>query len=81
MLVSTYLDHTPPYCQARIYARAGLDIDRETMVGWVGKAAWLLQPLTERTARHVFTTGKSHTDDTPLLVLAPDSGRTRRGRV
>jgi len=81
VLVSKYLDHTPLYRQARIYARAGVDIDRGTMVGWVGKSAWLLQVLAERIAGHVFAAGAIHTDDTPLPVLAPGNGRTLTGRV
>lgn len=81
VLVAKYLDHTPLYRQARIYARAGVDIDRATMVGWVGKAAWLLRPLAERIKDHVLAAEKLHADDTPLPVLAPGNGRTRTGRL
>lgn len=81
VLVSKYCDHVPLYRQARIYARAGVDIGRGTMMGWVGKAAWLLRPLAERIGAHVFAAAKLHADDTPLPVLAPGTGRTKTGRV
>jgi transposase len=81
VLVAKYLDHTPLYRQTRIYARAGVDIDRGTMVGWVGKSAWLLRPLAERIQNRVFAATTVHTDDTPLPVLAPGNGRTLTGRV
>lgn len=81
VLVAKYLDHTPLYRQARIYARSGVEIDRGTMVGWVGKAAWLLRPLADRIKGHVFAAETVHTDDTTLPVLAPGHGRTLTGRV
>jgi transposase len=81
VLVAKYLDHTPLYRQSRIYARSGVDIDRGTMVGWVGKAAWLLKPLAERIKDHVFAAPAVHTDDTPLPVLAPGHGKTLTGRM
>lgn len=81
VLVSKYCDHVPLYRQARIYARSGVAIDRATMVGWVGKAAWLLRPLAEGIGGHVFAAAKVHADDTPLRVLAPGTGRTATGRI
>ena len=53
VLVSKYCDHLPLYRQAQIYAREGVDLDRATMAEWVGKAAWLLQPLIDAIGRHV----------------------------
>jgi transposase len=81
VLVSKYCDHVPLYRQACIYARSGVEVDRGTMMGWVGKAAWLLRPLAERIGRHVFAAAKIHADDTPLPVLAPGTGRTATGRI
>jgi transposase len=81
VLVSKYCDHVPLYRQARIYARSGVELDRGTMMGWVGKMAWLLRPLAERIGQHVFAAAKIHADDTPLPVLAPGTGRTATGRI
>ena len=36
VLVSKYCDHVPLYRQACIYARSGVEVDRGTMMGWVG---------------------------------------------
>lgn len=53
VLISKYMDHLPLYRQAQIFAREGLDIDRSTLAGWVGKAAALLHPLAEAIKRYV----------------------------
>ncbi len=81
VLVSKYADHLPLYRQAEIYARDGVDLDRSTMADWVGQVSWLLQPLVNRIRDHVFAAAKIHTDDTPVPVLAPGSGRTKTGRL
>ena len=49
VLISKYLDHCPLYRQAQIYARSGLDLDRSTLAGWVGKAAFHLRPVDAAT--------------------------------
>ena len=81
VLVSKYADHLPLYRQAEIYAREGVDLDRSTMADWVGQVSWLLQPLVEHIRAHVFGADKIHTDDTPVPVLAPGTGKTKTGRL
>jgi transposase/FtsZ-binding cell division protein ZapB len=81
VLVSKYADHLPLYRQAEIYAREGVDLDRSTMADWVGQVSWLLQPLVDHIRAHVFAADKIHTDDTPVPVLAPGSGKTKTGRL
>jgi len=73
--------HLPLYRQAEIYAREGVALDRSTMADWVGQVSWLLQPLVEHIRAHVFAADKIHTDDTPVPVLAPGTGKTRTGRL
>jgi len=80
MLVAKFCDHLPLYRQAEIYARDGVDLDRATLADWVGKAAWLVQPLAERIGAHVMAGGVIHADDTPVPVLAPGNGKTKTGR-
>ena len=46
VLVSKYADHLPLYRQAQIYARQGIDLDRSTLAGWVGRAAFELCPVS-----------------------------------
>jgi len=81
VLVAKYADHTPLYRQSAIYAREGVELDRSTLADWVGRATWLLQPLGERLAAHVFAGIKVHADDTPVPVLDPGRGRTKKGRL
>ena len=38
-IVSKYVDHLSLYRQSQIYSGQGVDIDRSTLVFWVGKAA------------------------------------------
>jgi transposase len=80
-LVSKYADHVPLYRQAEIYSREGLDLDRSTLVGWVGATSELLDPLAEAIRLHVMSASKLHADDTPVPVLAPGNGKTRMGRL
>ena len=53
VLVSKYADHLPLYRQSRIFEREGIDLDRSTLAGWVGKTTALLEPLAEAIGRHV----------------------------
>ncbi len=71
MLVAKYADSLPLYRQAEIYARAGVDLDRSTLAGWVGATSELLTPLIDRVRDHVLAATKLHADDTPVPVLPP----------
>ena len=79
VLVSKYADHLPLYRQAQIYARSGLDLDRSTLAGWVGKASFHLRPVVERLAEHLKQSGKLFMDETRAPVLDPGRGRTKTG--
>jgi hypothetical protein len=80
VLVSKYADHLPLYRQAQTFARQGLDIDRSTLAGWVGKSAALLEPLAEAIRRHVLSGQAIFADDTPVKMLAPGNGKTKTTR-
>ncbi len=79
VLISKYADHCPLYRQAQIYARSGLDLDRSTLAGWVGKAAFHLRPVTDRLAAHLKRSSKLFMDETRAPVLDPGRGRTKTG--
>jgi transposase len=81
LLVSKYCDHLPLYRQCEIYARQGLELDRSTLSDWVGRAAWLLDPIVAAIRAHVFAADKIHGDDTTVPVLEPGLGRTKTGRL
>ena len=64
VLVSKYAEHTPLYRQIQIYARSGLDLDRSTLAGWVGKASFHLRPVADRLAAHLKRSSKLFMDET-----------------
>jgi transposase len=78
--IAKYCDHVPLYRQSEIYARDGVELDRSMLADWMGKMAWLLQPLAEKIEEHVMAGSVIHADDTPVKVLAPGSGKTKIGR-
>lgn len=80
VLIAKFCDHLPLYRQAEIYARDGVELDRATLADWVGKAAWLVQPLAGKIGQHVMAGSVLHADDTPVPVLAPGNGKTKTGR-
>ena len=79
VLVSKYAEHTPLYRQSAIYARSGLDLNRSTLAGWVGKASFHLRPVADRLAEHLKRSSKLFMDETRAPVLDPGRGRTKTG--
>lgn len=47
VLVSKHADHLPLNRQSQIYARQGVEIERSTLAGWLGRAAYALRPISE----------------------------------
>ena len=81
ILVAKFCDHLPLYRQSQIYAREGIELDRSTLAGMVGRSAALLSPLAEAIGKHVRSAAKIHADDTPIPVLSPGNGKTKTGRL
>src|SRR3954464_3505149 len=81
VLVAKYGDFLPLYRQAAIFARQGIELDRSTLCGWVGRACWWLEPLWRLLHRHVMASTRIFADDTTLPVLDPGRGRTKTGRL
>lgn len=48
IIVNKYADHLPLYRQSQILAREGIDIDRSTLAGWVGRSAHMLERLSDK---------------------------------
>ena len=80
VLVSKYCDGLPLYRLSGILAREGVEIERQTLADWVGRAAWWLRPLAEAIGAYAMAQGVIWTDDTPVAVLAPGRGKTRQAR-
>jgi transposase len=81
VVVGKYADHLPLYRQSGIYARAGVELDRSTLAGWVGGASRILEPLVDEIRQYVLDATKLHADDIPVPVLAPGNGKTKTGRL
>jgi transposase len=81
VLVSKYADHLPLYRQAQIYARQGITLDRSTLADWVGRAAFLLQPVHERLLARLKGSTKLFADETTAPVLDPGRGKTKTGQL
>ncbi|WP_026988935.1 IS66 family transposase [Fodinicurvata sediminis] len=79
VLANKYADHCPLYRQAQIFRRHGLELDRSTLAGWVGKAAFHLAPLAERLATRLKQSEHLFMDETRAPVLDPGRGRTHSG--
>ncbi len=48
---------------------------------WVGASSELLGPLAAALAKHVLAAPNINADDTPIKVLAPGTGKTKKGRL
>jgi len=81
VLTSKYMDHLPLYRQSGIYAREGVEISRNTMADWVGRSMELVRPLVDTIGKYVLAGAAIHTDDTPVPVQAPGTGKTKTGRI
>jgi transposase len=73
-------DHLPLYRQSERFARHGVDLSRATLCAWVGQAAERLRPLWDYMRRSVVKSAVIWTDDTPVKVQAPGTGKTKTAR-
>jgi len=80
VMVDKYADHLPLYRQEERFKREGIELDRSTLAGWVGRAGCLLNPLVDALRDHVLAGHKVHADDTTAPTLKPGNGKTITGR-
>ncbi|MDN5940066.1 MAG: IS66 family transposase, partial [Salinisphaera sp.] len=81
VLVAKYVDHLPLYRQEAIYARSGIAIPRSTLAEWIGRCGVALQPLVDRLRDGLRSQSVLHADETPLGMLDPGAGKTKRAYV
>ncbi len=81
VLVAKYCDHLPLYRQSQMFARAGVELARSTLAGWVGGACWWLEALHGHLQKELLGSSYLFADDTPVPVLDPGRGRTKTGRL
>jgi transposase len=79
--VSKFAWHLPLNRQVQMLAGHGIDLDRSTLVHWIGRAAWWLKPLHDLLVETIMAAPKVFCDDTPLPVLDRTRRRTRIARL
>jgi len=80
-LISRFADHIPYYRQEGINARGGVHTPRSSLASWAGQAGAALQPLYDAHKRFVLDCRVLHADETPVALLDPGAGKTRRAYV
>ena len=81
VIVAKQADHLPLYRQAKIFRRFGVELSVQTMCGWMGQCAGLLDPLYLCLKDFVLSSKVVGTDDTPVKVLDRNLPQTRKGRI
>lgn len=76
--VSHFVDHLPYYRISQIYERAGVPRPRSTLAAWTGKTGAQLMPLFEAHRAFVLGARILHADETPVPLLDPGAGKTKR---
>lgn len=76
--ISKYVDHLPLYRQEAIYVRSGVELGRTSMAEWLGAAGVALQPLVAALRSELLTHPVLHADETPVAMLDPGAGKTKR---
>ena len=80
-LVSRFVDHLPYYRQEQINARSGVHTPRSTLAAWSGRGGAALQPLFDEHREFVLGAQVLHVDETPVNMLDPGAGKTKRAYV
>ena len=80
-LISRFVDHLPYYRQEAINARSGVHTPRSTLAQWSGRAGAALEPIYDVHKRFVLASAVLHADETPVAMLDPGAGKTRKAYV
>jgi transposase len=80
-LISRFVDHLPYYRQEPINARSGVHTPRSTLATWGGAGGASLVPLHEAHRRFILSCRVLHADETPVPLLEPGSGKTRKAYI
>ncbi|HCJ6525404.1 TPA: IS66 family transposase [Pseudomonas aeruginosa] len=80
-LIARFVDHLPYYRQEAIAARSGVHTPRSTLAQWSGRGGAALEPLYELHKAFVLSSRVLHADETPVAMLDPGAGKTKRAYV
>ena len=73
-----FIDHLPLSRIQHISSRHGVDLSRSTLAEWVGHVGVSLQPIVDRMTELLLKRSVLHADETPVPLLDPGKGRTRK---
>lgn len=76
--ISRFVDHLPYYRQESINARSGVHTPRSTLAAGTGHVGAALEPLYELQKHFVLDSRVLHADETPVALLDPGAGKTRK---
>ncbi len=80
-LISRFVDHLPYYRQEGINARSGVHTPRSTLAQWSGRGGAALEPLYDAHKHFVLGVRVLHADETPVAMLDPGAGKTKKAYV
>ncbi|MEO6745516.1 MAG: IS66 family transposase [Caldimonas sp.] len=80
-LISRFVDHLPYYRQEIINARSGVHTPRSTLASQSGRAGAAMYPLFVAHKRFVLNCPVLHADETPVSMLDPGAGKTKRAYI
>ena len=80
-LINRFADHLPYYRQEQINARAGVHTPRSTLAAWAGAGGAALEPLYDAHRRFILSCAVLHADETPVPLLDPGTGKTKKAYV
>lgn len=80
-LISRFVDHLPYYRQETINARSDVHTPRSTLASIAGQAGAALEPLFEVHKHFILGCRVLHADETPVALLDPGAGKTRRAYI
>jgi transposase len=77
-IVSRFIDHIPYYRQELMNARGGVHTPRSTLAGCGGQTGAQLVPLFDVHRHFVLGSRVVHADETPIAMLDPGAGKTKK---
>ena len=80
-LIGRFVDHLPYYRLEQINGRSGVVTPRSTLASWSGAAGAALSPLYDAHREFILGARVLHADETPVSLLDPGAGKTRKAYV
>jgi transposase len=77
-VVSRFVDHIPYYRQEQVNLRSGVHTPRSTLASWSGQTGAQLMPLYDAHRAFVLGSRILHADETPIPLLDPGAGKTKK---